>query len=95
MNNAGVRIAPSARVEKVAISLPSALLRQVEAERRARRESRSAFFRRAVELFFAARTRADRVAEYRAGYGRQPETPEELAAAEVAARQLLAEERWE
>ena len=80
---------------KVAISLPAGLLARVEVERRARQESRSAFLRRAIELFFAASRQADRVREYAAAYRRHPETEDEVAAADAAAAELLAAEPWE
>ncbi len=80
--------------EKIAISLPPELLDEIERERKATAETRSAFIRRAVE----ARIRALRLKEeeerYVAGYRAQPESDEELAWAELGAREL-AREPWE
>ena len=81
--------------EKVAISLPGDMVRRIEKERRRTGESRSAFIRRALRLLFRAQSHAARVKEYVEGYGRDPETDEEVRAAEAAAARLLAEEPWE
>ena len=80
---------------KIAISLPNELLRKVERLRKQTGESRSAVFRRAVELVFDEQQRAARVAAYVEGYRKHPETADEVEAAEAAAMELLAEEPWE
>ena len=84
-----------AEVEKVAISLPANLLKKVESIRKTTGESRSAFIRRAIESALAARDREALIAKYEDGYRKNPETPDEIAAAEAAAIALLAGEPWE
>jgi metal-responsive CopG/Arc/MetJ family transcriptional regulator len=81
--------------EKIAISLPVDLVKRIEKERRRTGETRSAFIRRAVRLMFRAQSHAARVREYVEGYGRDPETEDEVRAAEAAAARLLAGEPWE
>lgn len=81
--------------KKIAISLPHDLLDRIETSRKAHGESRSAFIRRAIETLFANREHSTRVSAYIEGYRKQPESPEEVAAAETAAVQLLAGEPWE
>ena len=83
------------KVAKVAISLPEDLLEVVEQERKAKGESRSEFFRRAVdELLRQERERAA-VEKYVRGYQKMPETTEEIEAALAIAAPVLAEEPWE
>jgi metal-responsive CopG/Arc/MetJ family transcriptional regulator len=81
--------------ERIAISLPKALLESVERLRSETGESRSAFVQRALLGVIAPPNRTDDVRRYVEGYARAPETPDEIAAAEAAAAQLLAEEPWE
>jgi metal-responsive CopG/Arc/MetJ family transcriptional regulator len=70
-----------AETVKVAISLPADLLAAAERERAVSHESRSEFFRRAVETLLAAQRRRDDVARYVASYREQPESAEEISAA--------------
>ena len=84
-----------AKTEKIAFSLPGKLLERLEKTRKAAGESRSAFVRRAIEQALAARAQQGRISRYREGYRRRPETADEIAAAEAAAGELLAEEPWE
>ena len=78
---------------KIAISLPDAVLQAVEKERKARGETRSAFFRRAVEAFLLREREA--IERYVRGYQRDPETEEEIALAESTVQPALATTRWE
>ncbi len=80
---------------KVAISLPPAIFDSVERERRKRRESRSEFFRQAVQTFLRdLQERAD-VERYVQGYLEQPETSEEVEAVSAVSSATLAEEPWD
>lgn len=83
------------KTAKVAISLPEDVLRVIEYERKLIGESRSQFFRRAVECLL--KTSQDREAseQYVQAYNEMPETKEEVAAARKAASIILAEEPWE
>ena len=80
---------------KIAISLPDETLREVEKERLATGESRSQFFRRAVEeRLRRARERED-VEQYIRGYLKYPETREEIALAESTLAYAFDEDSWE
>lgn len=83
-----------AETEKVAISLTKSLRRQIEELRRETGESRSGFIRRAVQRLLDDRARAERISQYIEGYRSQPETDEEVEAAQLAATELLAGEPW-
>lgn len=80
---------------KVAISLPKPLVRLMEKERKRTGETRSAFVRRAIRRLFQEKEHMLQVSEYIEGYRTQPETEEEIAAAEAAATELLSREPWE
>jgi len=82
------------RTVKVAISLPSDLLARVDLVRRRRGESRSRYFRDAAAAYLAEGGDT-LVEEYRRGYERDPETPEEVTAAMASAVELLSSEPWE
>jgi metal-responsive CopG/Arc/MetJ family transcriptional regulator len=81
--------------EKLAISLPSSLLAQVEKFRKTSGESRSSFIQRAIRLLLASHARKTKIDQYVAGYSKSPETADEVKAAEAAATYLLAQEPWE
>ena len=66
------------KVAKVAISLPADVLKAVEAERKARGESRSEFFRRAVEKLLREERESAAVRDYVRGYREIPESAEEV-----------------
>jgi metal-responsive CopG/Arc/MetJ family transcriptional regulator len=83
------------RTAKVAISLPENILRAVEDERKARGESRSEFFRRAVERLLKQEREALAVKRYIQGYREKPESAEEVEAIHRAGITILAEEPWE
>ena len=84
-----------AKCAKVAISLPEDVLQAVETERTARKESRSQYFRRAVEELLKQERDNSAVKEYVAGYQRFPETTEEIKAVHLMGTAVLAEEPWE
>ncbi len=80
---------------KVAISLPPTILQSIETEREKRGESRSEFFRQAVQAFLRdLRERRD-VERYVQGYLEQPETADEVREVSAASHAALAEEPWE
>jgi metal-responsive CopG/Arc/MetJ family transcriptional regulator len=82
------------KTTKIAISLPEDLLAAVESEIQSSGESRSQFFRRAVEMLFKQRQEHTLRAQYIRGYRQMPETDEEIDAARLAANIILAEEVW-
>src|SRR5262245_41770680 len=82
------------RVAKVAISLPAALLDEVERRRQRSGESRSRFVARALARLLRDADGASLVREYVEGYRRTPEDPSEVSAAEAAISDLLDEEPW-
>ena len=84
-----------ARVAKVAISLPQDILAVIEQERKTRGESRSEFFRRAVEELLRHEREKVAVEKYVHSYQQPPETTEEIEAALSIAGAVLAEEPWE
>jgi len=79
---------------KVAISLPEQVLKAIEKERKARRESRSEFFRRAAEKLLKQEQESRAVKAYVRGYGVMPESPEEVERAHRAGAAALAQEPW-
>jgi metal-responsive CopG/Arc/MetJ family transcriptional regulator len=79
---------------KIAISLPDEVLQQVEQERLAKGESRSAFFRRAVEQLLRRERERLLDEQYVRGYLEFPEDEEELAWAQLGLA-ALAGEPWE
>lgn len=81
------------RGTKVTISLDNELLAAVERERRARRQTRSEFFRAAAEQLLSREQEA--IARYIRGYQECPETDEEIALAAQLGRAILAEEPWD
>ena len=82
------------KTAKIAISLPSEVLDAVERERDQRGESRSQFFRRAVETLLRQQQEQEMSEQYIRAYQQTPETPEEVSAARSAASTILAEEPW-
>src|SRR6266545_6791038 len=80
---------------KVTISLPSDLHEAAERERKARKETRSQFFRHAVESFLKERREREAAERYVQGYRAQPEREPEVAAVHEASRATLASEPWE
>jgi len=80
---------------KVAISLPAEVLEEVEALRERSKESRSEFFRRAVDDLLRREREKEAVARYIQAYREMPETEEEIKAAERASNILLAQVPWD
>lgn len=80
---------------KIAISLPEDLLEAAERERIARGESRSEFFRQALQNLLRQKRERDAIERYVAGYREQPETDEEVQAAYASSQAALAQEPWE
>jgi metal-responsive CopG/Arc/MetJ family transcriptional regulator len=80
---------------KVAISLPPKVLDSVEKERRKRGESRSEFFRQAVQAFLRDLQRRKDVERYVQGYIEHPERAEEVDAISSVSHTALAEEPWD
>lgn len=83
------------KVAKVTISLPGEVLEVVEKERKAKGESRSEFFRRAVEELLRQQRQRASVEQYIHGYKQMPDTDEEVQAVHKAGALVLAEEPWE
>ncbi len=83
------------KTAKIAISLPEEVLVSVEQERRNSGESRSEFFRRAVEALLRRQQEQEMSEQYIRAYQQIPETEEEIEAARHAASNILAKEPWE
>ena len=83
------------KTTKVAISLPKSVLKAVEAERKAKGESRSAFFRRAAERLLREQQEARDIEKYIQGYSSMPESADEVEAIHQAGSTVLAEEPWQ
>lgn len=83
------------KTAKIAISLPEEVLVSVERERRNSGESRSEFFRRAVEALLRRQQEQEMSEQYIRAYQQIPETEEEIEAARHAATDILAKEPWE
>ncbi len=79
---------------KIAISLPDKLLRIAERERKVRRETRSEFFRRAVEALLRQKQGRRDVDQYIEGYLTYPENEEEIQEALRPSKHLFAAEPW-
>jgi len=84
-----------AKSAKVAISLPGDVLEAVETERKAKGESRSQFFRRAIERLLKQERESSAVKDYMRGYREVPESAEEVEAAHRVGSAVLAGEPWE
>ena len=83
------------KTTKIAISLPEEVLDAVEREREENGESRSQFFRRAVEMLLRRQREQEMSEQYVRAYRKLPESPEEVEAARRAAGTILAEEPWQ
>ena len=80
---------------KIAISLPDDVYQAVEKARLAKGQSRSQFFRRAVEEHLRRAREREDVEQYIRGYQLYPETKEEVALAEATLGYVMAENPWE
>ncbi len=83
------------RTVKIGISLPRELLDAADRECRSRGESRSEFFRHAVESALRAESERAAVERYIEGYRRYPETDAEAAEWSTMSQAALAEEPWD
>jgi len=83
------------RAAKIAISLPENLLRAAERKRKATRETRSQFFRRAVETLLQRDRELELERRYIEGYLKYPETEAEVAESHQLAMAAFADEPWE
>lgn len=81
-----------AKSAKVAISLPEDVLEAVETARKTKGESRSQFFRRAIERLL--KQERDSSKDYVRGYQEFPESAEEVEAIHRIGIAVLAEEPW-
>ena len=79
---------------KVAISLPEHVLKDIEKERKSKGESRSEFFRRAVEELLKHEKESEAVKTYIHGYTIMPELTEDVQAVHQAGVNVLAGEPW-
>lgn len=79
---------------KVAISLPEDILKTVKKERKARGESRSEFFRRAIDNYLKQERGSKEVEAYIRGYISIPESAKEVEAIHQAGVHILVEESW-
>ncbi|MFQ5744112.1 MAG: ribbon-helix-helix protein, CopG family, partial [Acidobacteriota bacterium] len=80
------------RTAKISISLPADILEVAERERGATGESRSQFFRRAVETLLRQEQQRLAAQQYMAGYVAEPETPYDTETIDQASRSTLGEE---
>lgn len=83
------------KMTRIAISLPEEVLAAVEREREESGESRSQFFRRAVETILSHKQEREMSEQYIRAYREIPETSEGVEAARRAAGTILAEEPWQ
>ena len=83
-----------AKSAKVAVSLPKDVLEAVEMERKAKGESRSQYFRRAIERLLKQERDSSAVKDYVRGYQEVPESAEEVEAIHRLGIAVLAEELW-
>ena len=81
--------------KKIAISLPSKLLRKVESIRHQTGETRSAFIKRTIESSFKEEEKKRLVAQYIEGYQKYPESRGEANGLTELADEVLEEEPWE
>ncbi len=84
-----------AKTTKIAISLPEDVLNAVEREREESGESRSEFFRRAVETLLRREREQGLSEQYVRAYQKLPESPDEVEAARQAAGSILSQEPWD
>lgn len=84
-----------AKSSKIAVSLETELLRQVERVREQTGESRSALVSRALRLLTREDEHARLVREYVQVYRDKPETAAEVTAARASAKRALAALPWD
>jgi metal-responsive CopG/Arc/MetJ family transcriptional regulator len=83
-----------ANAVKVTVSLPEDLHRAVERRRRARKQSRSQFFRNAVLSVLRAEDEREAADRYVEGYRKRPEKQLEVSTIDRLGRAVLASEPW-
>ena len=83
------------KTAKIAISLPEDLLQVLEAWRKACGQTRSEFFRQAVEAFLRREQERELDEQYVRGYLETPETDEEAAWVQAVGITSLAGEPWD
>ena len=83
------------KTTKIAISLPEDMLCAVEEKREESGESRSQFFRRAVEVLLKLHRERGQNERYIRAYSENPETEQEIESARHAASTILAGEPWD
>ena len=79
---------------KIAISLPPELLEAADRKRQDRGETRSEFFRHAVEALLRREQEQEAVQRYIQGYRAQPETDEEIEAIHHASSAVFGQAPW-
>lgn len=79
---------------KTAVSLPSLTYQKAEQARRKSKQSRSALYARAIELYLKALEIRELEARYEAGYRKYPEDAEEMRALEKVGLEVIAKEPW-
>lgn len=82
------------KTAKITISLPENVLQSVEKERQTSGESRSEFFRRAVEALLTQLKEAEAVELYLKGYRNNPETVSDTGVVYRAGLEILEDELW-
>ncbi len=82
------------KAAKIAISLPNQLLRATERERKATRETRSQFFRRAVEALLQRDQERLDIEQYVRAYREHPETADEIEQARRLSRRVFEANPW-
>ena len=82
------------RAVKIAISLPPELLEAADQKRQERGESRSEFFRHAVEALLRQEQNQEAVQRYLQGYRAQPETDEEVEGIHRASSAVFEQAPW-
>jgi metal-responsive CopG/Arc/MetJ family transcriptional regulator len=75
--------------KRVTISLSDEMYKRIERARKAAKRDRSSFVQEAVEERLATAERAERDAAYIRGYTDVPETNEEYAFSDAAAREMF------
>ena len=75
--------------KRVTISLSDEMYRRIERARKAAKRDRSSFVQEAVEQRLATEDRTERDAAYIRGYTEVPETDEEYAFSDAAAREMF------
>jgi Arc/MetJ-type ribon-helix-helix transcriptional regulator len=82
------------KAAKIAISLPADLLQGVDRECEANGETRSEYFRRAVQALLRHEQELKAAEQYVRGYADDPEAGGELAWVETASLEVLATCPW-